>query len=130
MVKQLKYEVGARVIGYRSFLKSAGTVVKTAPVNLLVKWDSGREERVRVENVRPESREDIARREKERALAAWRNARPESQHVNAQSTSFASSTPSGVCIHRQLKTAAEMREAAEELRAMADWFDKKPIAEE
>lgn len=124
-MKQTKYKVGDRVMADHRSLHPGGSVIKASPVHVVVCWD-GRStvERMRVENLRPEVPADVvARTAYEHAVTTWREQRPKTTHLHIL-------TPRRrrprVVMQGHLEDPVHMREAAEEFRALADWFDKKP----
>lgn len=123
----LKYKPGDRVINERR-RNIAGRIVKPAPVYQLVRWDDKTEdERVRIEDVRPETADDIARREHDESMRVWSKDRPRVEHVALQFQSHWGYTEAtDVRIISSLKTPDEMRSAAAELIQLADWFTRKP----
>lgn len=128
-MKQPKYKVGDRVMAARRARHPGGSVIKAFPVNVVVRWD-GRSgvERMRVENLRPETPADIAGATYEHAVAVWHEQQPKTSHLHIWTPSYSYSPPTGVLMHGHLEDPTHMREAAEEFRALADWFDKKPKA--
>ena len=122
-----KYKPGDRVVNERR-RNIAGRIVKPAPVYQLVRWDDKTEdERVRIEDIRPETPDDIAAREHDESMHAWSKDRPRVKHVALQFQShWGYTAATDVRIISSLKTPDEMRGAAAELIQLADWFARKP----
>lgn len=122
------YKPGDRVVALRWPRGGAGVMVKPAKVNPLVRWDGQDEDkRVRLDDIRPETAEDIARRDHERAMRAWDDRRPETSRVRVATAPYQGSDPRGAEIIGSLKTPDEMRQAAAELLLLADWFAERPV---
>ena len=123
-----KYKPGDRVVNERR-RNIAGRVVKPAPVYQLVRWDDKNEdERVRIEDVRPETSDDIAKREHDESMRTWSRDRPRVERVALQFQSHWGYTEAAdVRVISPLKTPDEMRTAAAELIQLADWFAKRPV---
>lgn len=122
-----KYKQGDRVVNERD-RDRAGTVVKPARTYHIVRFDGeDDDDRVRDDDIRPETAEDIAKREHAKAITAWNNTRPRTTIVGVEiSSSWYSREPVGTDIVGRLRTPAEMRTAADDLRQLADWFEQRP----
>lgn len=123
-MSEVKYKPGDRVVALRWPRDGAGVIVKFAPVNPLVRWDGSNEDkRTRIDDIRPETAEDVARRDHEQAMRAWRERRPNVTNV------IVFENVMGHRDHIALAATAphEMREAAAELLKLADWFAERPV---
>jgi|ERR1700751_562540 len=121
-----KYKPGDRVIALRWPRNGAGTIVKPARVHPLVRWDGYNEDkRVQIEDIRPEMPADIAKREHAQQVSAWKCAEPPHSVVVIERDWYSGQgRASGFTV--RATTAAQMRAAADELRTLADWFEKRP----
>ena len=125
-----RYKPGDRV-AWNDFGLRFGTVVKVARVTAEVQRDgASKPERVSVDLLRLETAADVAKRERDADLRAWEASRPQLSHAKvAKPSIWGSSLPIGAQIYGVLRTPAEMRQAADELRLLADWFEQKPKEE-
>ena len=123
-----KYKPGDRIVNERR-RNIAGRIVKPAPVYQLVRWDGKAEdERVQIEDVRPETADDIAKRKHDESMRMWSKDRPRVERAALQFQSHWGYTEAtDVRIISSLKTPDEMRSAAAELIQLADWFARKPV---
>lgn len=122
-----KFTVGQRVTGIAwGHNGKGGSVTKTGRgASLLVRWDGGSEdERVNDGHIRPETPDDVAEREVRRAVQQWQIDRPKVSIASLQSAGYSNHlTGQVICGPR---TPDEMRQAAKELEALADWFERRP----
>lgn len=118
---------GDRVIRTTFGRRTHGTIVKMRKVSALVRFDGAcAEERVYLDALRPETAEDVARRDLETALRAWRDQRPDTVQVRVQ-TEF-SGRETGVALYGLTRDPEAMRQAARELIQFAEWFEVRPDA--
>jgi len=104
-----------------------GTIRKVMKHTARVRYDDSEEEETEnLTSLTPETAKDIARREYESALKAWMLSRPRTQRATIQLAPRFRGPPkmSGVLVSAQ--APAEMRQAADELRLLADWFEQQP----
>lgn len=129
-----EYKVGDRVI----CPKGPGTIEKfTAARSAAIRLDNGDREvcrrlRFGYYRFRRETEDDVTERNAEEAHRAAYKAWLSGQPVNARyvhgSASWASREVNGCSIPSPvLETVDEMRSAAKELNAFADWFARKPV---
>ena len=104
--------------------------MKPAPKHLLVRWDGYNEDhRVLIDDIRPETPEDVAKREHKERMATWSKAMPEVEWVNLRLLShWGWIDVTGADLRGTLHTPAEFRDAAREMTLLADWFEKRPEA--
>jgi len=125
-----KYERGDRVVSIASWnRRTAGTVSRAGRgVSVMVRWDGGNnDERVFLNNIRIETPDDVAKREHEAALRAWRDRRPQTTVARVDLDGrWGRGGNDEIGATAVTRTPAEMRTAAEELRALADWFEARP----
>jgi len=118
-----KLSNGDRVV-YRAFGRSRhGVIKRLAKVSVIIAFDNGGDERVNLEQVEPETIDDVRERDAKVAIKAWCDARPERHHITVKTDWLGKIN--GVSV--DAKTADEMREASAELLAFAAWFEKKPV---
>ena len=124
-----KYVPGDRVIALRWPRDGAGTVIKSATVRVLVRWDGFAEDkRTSIADVRPETAEDIELRAYAESVRAWNGRQPQNACVAiVLPMLYGSTAPDGVRLYGDLLTPESMREAADELIQLADWFAAKPV---
>lgn len=124
-----EYSPGDRII-YSDFGEKPGRVVKCARVTAVVRLDGrAKDERVPVHRLRPETVEDVAKREHEAAMRAWNDIKPST--LIARVDYFFGYGPVSdrqTGASASAKNPAEMRLAARELELLASWFEKKPAA--
>ncbi len=123
MTAAVKYKPTDRVV-YRLFAsRKHGTVRTVARSSAMVDFDDGTQERVPLGTLSPETAEDIARRDHEQAMRAWRARQPLVTQV------IVFENVMGHRDHVSLSTSSpeEMREAAAELLKLADWFAERPV---
>lgn len=74
---------------------------------------------IHVDNLRHETPEETAKRERIKSYRSWSRNKPELRHAGVRWNS-------GAVYVGDISTPAEMREAARELQLLADWFEKRP----
>jgi hypothetical protein len=123
-----KYKPGDRVIALRWPRGGAGVIVKSAPVRSLIRWDGLKEDkRTSTADIRPETVEDVARRDHAQTMQTWQDRQPKLSHVSITSPAMWGNTLlDGVQLHCVLRTPEAMRGAATELLQLADWFAERP----
>lgn len=126
-MSKLKYKPGDRIV-YTGWGGGAGVVVKCSPKTAQIRLDKrDRDERYDLSLLRPETAEDVAKRERKARIDEWHAAMPKTTHLRATSGSVTySAAHDRVQMFRSLETPEEMREAASELQALACWFATKP----
>lgn len=122
-----KYKPGDRVVATRWPRDGAGVIVKSAPVYPTVRWDTGKEERRRVHDLRPETPEDVVRRDRESAMHRWRERKPKTilAAVVYDRTWARSIAEIGASVGL-MRSPDQMRQAASELLELATWFEARP----
>jgi hypothetical protein len=125
----VKFKSGDRVIALRWPSGGAGVIVKPAPVYPMVRWDDHDEvKRTRVEDIRPETPQDVAARQLAAEIASWRSTRPDTTLATVSYMGgYGSSIPTGVQVFGQVKPE-QMRTLVDELEALAAWFEKRPVS--
>jgi hypothetical protein len=103
-----------------------GVVLRMARKSAVVRFDDGDEYRVHLDDLRLETAEDIAYLQRKAAMIAWRADRPPLKRASVQTAPYHGSEETGAHIVGQLSTSSEMRDAADDLMALANWFDAKP----
>lgn len=129
MSEATKYKPGDRVVGSGIlFGRKHGAVVKPAKTSALVRWDgSDEDERVNLQHLAPETAGHVATREQAAKMEAWRLARPRTAIAIVEHDSRWGRGQDELGAElRKCRTPAEMRQAAAELHAIADWFERKP----
>lgn len=122
-----RYKPGDRIV-YTGWGGGAGIIVHCSPKTAVVRLDErDKAERYGLTLLRPETAEDIARRERAAALQAWTDRRPKLQHLTTVSPSYSSLSDNAVAMHGHLRTPDDMRAAANELQELARWFADKPV---
>lgn len=123
-----KLKAGDRVVT-SSVVRRHGTIVRVSKVSALVHFDGDDRDdnrRVYINALRRETAADVARRDHEDAMRAWRARQPETRRARVTSpTSWSNSDPNGAVVYG-VATPDEMREAARELALLADWFAGRP----
>lgn len=104
-----------------------GLVQRVDRGKIFVLWDgNSTAERARADALRDETAVDIAERDHRQAMRAWREARPCTEVARPlHSMRWGDDSVIGATVGL-VKTPAEMRTAADELRLLADWFDARP----
>lgn len=122
-----KLKPTSRVVFRFLDIRKHGAIRTAAKATAIVEFDDGTFERVSLGALSPETAEDVAQRDHEQAMRAWRERRPEAVHAQiVVPSTWGSTLPDGVQIYRVLRDPAEMREAAAELTKLADWFTERP----
>lgn len=108
---------------YRSFGSTKhGRIVNPSKVTASVRFDGETvDQRVDLESLRPETEDDIAKRDHHTAMQTWRGRRPKTTHTHSMHPN-----PEETGAEVFAKTPDEMRAAAAELLLLADWYDAKP----
>ena len=125
----VKYKSGDRV-SWRDFGLHFGSIIKVSRVTAEVQRDgASKPERVQVSKLRCETAGDVAERESAFRMEAWRQSRPAIRiaQVVVNFQRFPAVETGSVNVGA--RTPAEMRQAADELRLLADWFEQKPKEE-
>lgn len=125
-----KYKPGDRVVSTANWHRQkAGSIARPGRgISSLVRWDGEeKDERVYHDGMRPETPEDVAKRAREAALRAWRDQRPDTKIARVEHDHrWGHNDEIGAGVHATMKTPADMRQAADELIKLADWFEQKP----
>lgn len=124
-----KYMPGERVIGTGIlYSRKAGAIVKSTKLSALVRWDgSSGDERVNLQHLTPETAGHVATRLRAVVVEAWRSSCPKTTAVRVEYDSRWGHGSDEIGVElRQCRSPAEMRTAADELRLLADWFEKRP----
>jgi hypothetical protein len=117
------FAAGDRVV-FTGFGRKHGSVIRPAKSSVLVRFDgSDKFERTPINALRFETSEDVKRRDREVAMAAWRASEPKHIVVHVSRTYGGEEILVAMSCAR---TPCEMRDAAHELMQLADWFDAKP----
>lgn len=131
--KSAKYQPGDRVVSTANWHRQKPGVV-TRPgrgTSVMVRWDGeDKDERVYLDGLRPEAAVDVAKREREQAMRAWRDRRPETKFARVEYDPRWGRSHEETGILASARTPDEMREAARELTLLADWFEQRPAAPE
>lgn len=116
---------GSRVCS-KSFGRQFGTVVSVAEKTAMVQWDwAQKQERCYLEKLTLETAADIAKREHAAAMRAWREAMPKIELAHLEHDSrWGRTDVGGTSVIA--RTPEQMRQAADELRLLAYWFETKP----
>jgi len=118
---------GDRVIRTSWPAGEVGTVVKPSPKTVLVRFDrKDKDERVDRDSIRPETVEDVRKREHARRMKEWEDVQPKHGIVSIERDRSWYGTHKVIGFEVHATTPAEMRAAADELRALADWFEQRP----
>ena len=124
-----RYRAGNRVVGHGPMFRGkAGTITRAGRgVSVQLRWDgANRDERVYLDNLRPETSDHVADREHAKRMNEWRKARPITNTAFIE-YDYRSGTPKEMGAQvRRVATPAEMREGARELLLIADWFETRP----
>ncbi|HEU4727720.1 MAG TPA: hypothetical protein VFT22_07520 [Kofleriaceae bacterium] len=123
MTTDHKFSPGDRVIARWD---GPGAIVKAAKATALVRLDRGQERSVCLDVLRPETAGDVAKREHEAAMQAWRKRKPETTFA------YVDLRPVGRALEEvgamaRAETPNCMRAAAAELLLLADWFEERPV---
>lgn len=128
----IKYNPGDRVVSTANWHRQkSGAVARSGRgVSVMVRWDGeDQDERIYVDGLRPETAEDISKREHTAAMREWRERRPRTEVARIDlDPRWGRDDEIGATA--SARTPAEMRQAADELRALADWFEKRPATPE
>lgn len=127
-VTTAKFKPGDRVVRTCWPAGQPGAVVKVSKTTALVRFDGESEaKRIGLDALRPETAADVAKRNHERAMAAWRDARPRTTVADVQHDPAWGSPRGkiGAVVHRA-ETPEQMRQAARELLELATWFESRP----
>jgi hypothetical protein len=119
---------GTRVV-YQFFgSRKHGVIVKLTKLTARIRFDdTAAVENLYLERLRAETAEDVARRDHDRAMRAWRDARPVTKIAHVErSRSFDNSEEIGASVHL-VSTPEEMRTAASDLQLLAIWFAARPV---
>lgn len=131
MTVDAKLKAGDRVVQRMFGSVHHGTLVKVNKVRSIVRID-GRsvDEHAYMGDLRAETAEDVAKRDRDAAMRAWLDREPATRHARvATSSSWGSSDPVGAQVY-PVRTPDEMRAAARELDLLADWFAERPAKEQ
>jgi hypothetical protein len=121
-----KFKIEDRVV-FKAFGNlQAGRVVKVAKTTATLILDDGREDRLRLEQLRLETPEDVDQRAHATNMREWNARRPRTTTACVQASGYRSDTLSANVI--SARTPEEMRIAARELMEIADWFESRPVA--
>lgn len=121
MIRSSRYKPGDRIVDFCGARDRAGVIVKWAPIHSLVRWDGFiKDKRTSTRAIRPETPEDVGRRDHERTMRAWKGRQPKTRHVLI-------TNPGMLWEHGVLWTPEELREAAAELLQLADWLAAMPV---
>lgn len=121
-----KYKPGDRVADTGYGLRF-GEVARNERGRIYVRWDGhDNAERAISLRLRLETADDVARRQHESAMRTWRASQPRTEFARPlPSMRWGDNSILGVTVGNA-RTPVEMRQAAAELHALADWFDSKP----
>lgn len=125
-----KYAPGDRFV-YGSFtgVDRPGTIVKASKVSAQVRLDgANKDERVDLDSIRPETAVDREKREHAARMKEWEYSQPPHGVVSIERDRswYRTNKVTGFAV--SARTPAEMRQAADELRLLADWFEQRPVA--
>lgn len=117
---------GSRVRN-RHWSSQFGKIRSIAKKTAVVEWDGyDKPERVHLDNLVLETAEDVAKREHEAAMRKWRDERPDTVIAIVEYNHRYGMGNDAIGASARPRTPAEMRQAADELRQLADWFETKP----
>lgn len=121
---------GDRVV-YTGWEGGSGEIVKASKVTASWRTDKGKIRRDDLNMLRRETEEDVAKRTRHEAMEAWFARRPDSVVATTlvATTFLSGGYPSGpypVGVEVSASTPRDMRQAADDLRLLADWFEGRP----